>query len=211
MHVDRYSCYMTVMGDSPIFDVTERDGVVEVRGFTTGEVIDALQTFKRVRGVQADHLAGTKDDLLAALMHNEVPLTPPASLRQAHRLATRRNALLTTPAFTFETLAELRGEKPGATRTWFSRRRTEHRVFSVPHRGRTVIPAFQLTEDGDLRDDLADVLRPLLAAELDGWAVWSWMTQPTSFLSGGVPEVVAASAPARAATAARRFAARPVA
>ena len=74
-----------------------------------------------------------------------------------------------------------------------------------------MIPAFQLTEDGDLRDDLADVLRPLLEAELDGWAVWSWMTQPTSFLSGGVPEVVAASAPARAATAARRFAARPVA
>jgi len=142
-------------------------------------------------------------------MSTEVPLTPPASLRQAQRLASLRDALLATPSYSYTTLAEVRGEQESTTRTWFSRKRGEHRAFAVQHRGRTVIPAFQLTESGEVRVDLANVLTPLLKADLDGWVVWSWLTRPTSLLSGQTPEEVARTAPSRAEAASQRFAVRP--
>jgi hypothetical protein len=194
------------------FDVADHaGGSVEVRGYTSAEVIDALRILFQVRLAQADQVSATREELVHALMSKKVSLVPPSSLRQAQRLASLRDALLATPVYTYATLAQVRREQESTTRTWFSRKRAEHRVFAVPHRGRTLIPAFQLTESGDVRSDLAAVLGPLAKAELDGWAVWSWLTRPSSLLSGGTPEDVARKSPDRAATAARRFAQRPAA
>lgn len=196
---------MVVTGMDADFDVTTRGEAVEVKGYDRDEVIEALRLREVYRTVRGETIAGVKERLLQAMMVNGIPLISPASLTQAQRLASLRQALLTTPAFTNETLAELRGESVPATRTWVSRRRNKGRLFTVSDGGRTVIPAFQFDDRGETRGDLAGVLEPLLRARLDGWAIWSWLTRPTGRLSGEVPEVVAASNPKRAATAAQRF------
>jgi hypothetical protein len=49
-------------------------------------------------------------------------------------------------------------------------------------------------------------LAELRAACVDGWESWTWLTSPSSYLSGDVPEQVAVTDPARAAQDAARFA-----
>ena len=193
------------------YDVTEHQGVVEVRGATAAEVSEALETYAKLRDLQGFHVTATKDSLVDALMRLQVPLTPPASVRQAQRLAARRDALLTTPAFSHATLAKLRGQKVSSSRTWFYRQQSKGRLFAVSHKGQTVIPAFHLTDTGDVRPELAPLITQLQEAGLDGWAIWHWLTSPTAWLSGEAPEKVAVTDPDRAATAARRFAAIPAA
>ncbi len=58
----------------------------------------------------------------------------------------------------------------------------------VAPEARTVVPAFQLDAAGDVRDDLVAVLEPLLAARMDPWRTWAWLTQPAALLGGLVPE-----------------------
>lgn len=193
------------------YDVTEHHGVVQVRGATATEVSDALETYARLRDLQGFHVTATKDSLVDALMRVQVPLTPPASVRGAQRLAARRDALLTTPAFSHATLAKLRGQKVSSSRTWFYRQQSKGRTFAVSRKGQTVIPAFQMTDTGDVRPELAPLIAPLQTAGLDGWAIWQWLTSPTAWLSGETPERVAVTDPDRAAEAARRFAATPAA
>jgi hypothetical protein len=145
-------------------------------------------------------------------MINNVSLTPPATLAQAQRLATRRDALLATPVLTHETLRKLRGDtRESSTRTWLARRRAARAVFTVAHNGKTLIPAFQLDADGEPRAELQPILSVLAEAGIQGWSVWAWLTGRTSLLSGAIPEQVAGTAPARALRAAQRFAARPAA
>ena len=193
------------------FHVTQRQGVVEVEGATASEVSDAMTVYGKLRELQGFHVAATKSDLVNAFMRTEVSLTPPASVRIAQRLASRRDALLTTPTFSSATLAQLRGQQDSSARTWFYRQQKKGRLFSVIHHGEVVIPAFQLTDIGDVRPELAAMIEPLRQAGVDGWAIWNWLTSPTSWLSGQTPEAVAGKEPDRAATAARRFAARPAA
>lgn len=143
-------------------------------------------------------------------MSREVSLIPPATLIQAQRLAAHRNALLATPVFTHETLSELRGNaRPSSTRTWLTRRRDEHALFTVNVKGTTVIPAFQLDENGEPRPELQPIVSALQEGGIEGWSLWTWLTKPTSFLSGGVPEEVARTNPERALRAAQRFAPAP--
>ena len=162
--------------------------------------------------MQADHAAATRADLVQALMVHNVSLTPPATLAQAQRLATRRAALLATPVLTYESLRELRGDaRVSSTRTWVTRRRDARELFTVTYNGRTLIPAFQLDDHGEPRAELQPVLSALIDAGVRGWSLWTWLTTPTSFLSGGVPEQVARTAAARVLRAARRFAVSPAA
>ena len=72
------------------------------------------------------------------------------------------------------------------------------------------MPAFQLTADGEPRPDLAPVLEPLLAARMDPWRAWAWLTQPAALLGGQVPERAAADPETAdlAAVAAARLAER---
>lgn len=219
------------------FDIARRDDRLEIRGLTPSELDETLvqlqliqhlqaenvvsgddltvmlqQMIELVHVLQAEHTAAIRNDLLHVLMSREVSLTPPASLIQAQRLTAHRAALLATPAFTHETLSELRGSaSESSTRTWLARRREEHAVFTVSHKGKTVIPAFQLDEGGEPRPELQPMLSALHEGGLDGWSVWTWLTKPSSFLSGGIPEEVARTNPSRALRAAQRFASAPVA
>lgn len=175
-----------------------------------GEVAEVLELLNLVRTLQAEHVDATRDDLLRALMGRNVSLTPLASLNQTRQLATHRTALLATPFHTYESLAKLLDKSESNTRTWVARRRDAHELFTVTYNGRTLIPEFQFVEHGKLRSEL----QPMLAALDDGsvadWSLWTWLTTPTSFLSGEVPEQVARTDPARALRAAQRFAAGPV-
>lgn len=183
------------------------------RGVELERLTEALgQLLELVHALQAEHVEAIRGDLLQVLMSREVTLTPPATLTQAQRLATHRDALLATPVLTYETLSELRGDKSvSSTRTWLARRRDDHALFTVNYTGRTLIPAFQLDARGEPRPELRPILSALHEGGVQGWSLWTWLTKPTSFLSGSVPEEVARTDPARALHAAERFAAGPIA
>jgi len=194
------------------YEIAQHGDHVEVRGTTGRQVAEALDLLEKVRALQADHAAAIRGDLLHALMLQNVSLTPPATLAQAQRLATRRAALLATPVLTHNTLRQLRGDASASTtRTWVTRRRDEHALFTVKHDGRTLIPAFQLNEDGQPRSELRPILSTLIEAGIRGWSLWTWLTTPTSFLSGGIPEQMARSDLRRVLRAAEGFAAAPAA
>jgi hypothetical protein len=190
------------------YQVAERAGHLEVRGVSRREVEEALELIGRVRVLQSDHVAATRADLTRTLMARNVDLTPPATLAQAQRLATHRDALLATPVFTHDTLRALRGDtRTSSTRTWLTRRRDNHELFTITYNGRALIPAFQLDEQGVPRPELQPVLEALADAGVTGWPLWTWLTSPTALLSGEIPEQLARTAPDRVVRAARRFAA----
>lgn len=112
----------------------------------------------------------------------------PVPLVQIARRARVREALLASPWFSYETLAALRGASVEATRFAVHKANGAHRMLVVAAEERTLVPAFQLTADGQPRPDLAPVLEPLLAARMDPWHAWAWLTQPAALLSGLVPE-----------------------
>jgi hypothetical protein len=166
-----------------------------------------LELFNAIRTLQAEHVEASREELLRALMGHGVSLTPAATLQQSKRLATHRNALLATPFHTYTSLSEQRDSSESNTRTWVARRRQAHKLFTVDHDGRTLIPAFQFDEHGELRTELAPLLAALAQRGVRDWSLWTWLTSPTSFLSGEVPERIATTDPARALRAAQRFAA----
>jgi hypothetical protein len=203
---------MPEVADTPHYDVAEQADHVEVRGVSGNDVIEALHLLDAVRDLQANQVHDNRGDLVRALMTSGVSLTPPATLAQARRLASQRDALLATPVLTYDTLRLVRGDtKESSSRTWFTRRRAERAVFAVTHNGRTLIPAFQLDQFGRPRPELAPMLNVLRSGGIDGWQLWTWLTNPTSLLSGQTPETVARTSPERALLAASRFAAAPAA
>lgn len=190
------------------YEVAEQAGHLEVRGVSRRYVEEALELIGQVRILQADHASTARADLLRVLMARHVALTPPATVAQAQRLAGHRDALLATPVFTHDTLRALRGDTTtSSTRTWLTRRRENHEVFTLTHQGRTVIPAFQIDELGAPRAELQPILAALANAGITGWPLWTWLTSPTALLSGEIPEQLARRAPARVLRAAQRFAA----
>ncbi len=132
---------------------------------------------------------------LDALLHSdgtEPQHAVPVQLLQLARQAWLRDQLLASPWHTYETLAELRGSTTEATRFAVHKAGGEHRLLVVAEGERTLVPAFQLTAEGEPRPDLAPVLAPLLAAGMDPWRAWAWLTQPAALLGGLVPERAAA-------------------
>ena len=111
----------------------------------------------------------------------------PLPLLQIARQARVRVELLGTPWFTYETLAEVRGASIDATRFAVHRDARDRRLLVVTEGDRTLVPAFQLTADGALRPDLEQALAPLLAAGMDAWKAWAWLTRPAALLGGAVP------------------------
>jgi hypothetical protein len=116
----------------------------------------------------------------------------PVALVLIARQVRLRDQLLATRWFTYETLAELRGASLEATRFAVHKAAQTHRLLVVATEERTLVPAFQLTAEGEARPDLVAVLEPLLAARMDPWRVWAWLTQPAALLGGQVPEQAAA-------------------
>jgi Protein of unknown function (DUF2442) len=128
---------------------------------------------------------------------------------QAQRLAAHRSRLLATGWLTVAELAARRGDADvAATGAWLATRLLARELIVVTGPdGNLVVPAFQLTEAGDPRPELGPLLSALRAAGIGGWAAWTWLTSPSSLLSGDLPEQVAISDPARAVRVAARFAA----
>ena len=62
-----------------------------------------------------------------------------------------------------------------------------HRLLVVPVEDRVVVPAFQLSVEGEIRPDVAPLLEPLLAARMDPWRAWAWLTQPAALTLGRAP------------------------
>ncbi|GAA2139905.1 hypothetical protein GCM10009844_09110 [Nocardioides koreensis] len=116
----------------------------------------------------------------------------PVPLVLIARQARLRGELLASSWFTYETLAELRGASLEATRFAVHKAAQSHRLLVVTADERALVPAFQLTAAGEPRPELVAVLEPLLAARMDPWRAWSWLTQPAGLLGGQVPERAAA-------------------
>ncbi|WP_141015056.1 hypothetical protein [Nocardioides sambongensis] len=112
----------------------------------------------------------------------------PVALVQLRRLVRVRAGLLASPVLGYAGLAELRGVSENAARFAAHKESDRHRLLLVPHEGEVLVPGFQLTAEGELREELAPVLAPLLAGGLDPWQVWAWLTQPAGLLGGMVPE-----------------------
>lgn len=132
---------------------------------------------------------------LDRLLHSEgsdPEYAVPVPLVLIARQARLRGELLASPWFTYETLAEVRGATLDATRFAVHKAAQDHRLLVVAADERTLVPAFQLTDEGEPRPELAAVLEPLLAARMDPWRAWAWLTQPAGLLGGQVPERAAA-------------------
>ncbi|MCL8023879.1 hypothetical protein [Nocardioides bruguierae] len=119
----------------------------------------------------------------------------PVGLLQVARRAETRARLLASPTHDHASLAAVRGTSENATRFAVTKAGNERRMLVVPAPeggGAVLVPAFQLGEDGGVREELLAVLEPLLAAGGDPFAVWAWLTQPAALLGGQVPEQAAA-------------------
>lgn len=113
----------------------------------------------------------------------------PLPLLQLARQARVRAELIDSEWHTYATLAERRGATLEATRFAVHKASADRRLLVVTDEARVLVPAFQLAADGSLRGDLEPVLAPLLAAEMDPWKVWAWLTRPAGLLGGAVPEI----------------------
>ncbi|GAA1506653.1 hypothetical protein [Nocardioides humi] len=111
----------------------------------------------------------------------------PLALVQLRRQAQVRAALLASPTHTYATLAQVRGVSENAARFAVHKAAERGALLVVPHDGGVLVPAFQLTGDGEVRPELTAVLEPLLASRMDPWQVWTWLTQPAGLLGGQVP------------------------
>lgn len=154
-----------------------------------------LPTFTRDAAGRAVWSDPDRLDELDRLLHSvgsEPEHAVPVGLVVIARQARLRTELLATPWFTYDTLAAVRGASVDATRYAVHKAAQGHRLLVVPVEERVVVPAFQLTAAGEPRPDLAPVLEPLLAAGMDPWRAWAWLTQPAALTLGQVPERAAA-------------------
>ena len=161
----------------PTFD-RGADGVVTWTDPGTGEPLTSGQLADLDRLLHQDG-----DDPVHAV---------PLALVRLRRLAQVRERLLDSEVLDYEGLAARRGTTLNATRFAVHKAGDQHALLVVTDGERVVVPAFQLTPDGGLRPELEPVLRPLLAAGMDPWQVWAWLTEPVALLGGEVPHEVAA-------------------
>lgn len=112
----------------------------------------------------------------------------PLPLLQLARTARVREELLAEPWFDYAGLAAVRGTSVEATRFAVHKEAGDRRLLVVSEQGRTVVPAFQLSHEGWLRPELERTVTPLLAAGMDPWRAWAWLTRPAALLGGQVPQ-----------------------
>lgn len=129
---------------------------------------------------------------LDAMLHqdgDEPVHAVPLALVQLRRQAAVRAALLASPTHTYASLGELRGVSENAARFAVHKAAERRVLLVIAYDEGVLVPAFQLDATGELRAELAPLLEPLLAAGMDPWQVWAWLTQPAGLLGGAVPEI----------------------
>lgn len=188
-------------------EVTEEAGHVEVTGISKDRVQQALRLLQAAEDVRITARGDLAASINKAMLKVKMPVVPEATLRQIQRSAALNEELLELGYQTHESLAQIKQAQQSSVRTWVSRLRMNHELFTVKLGGKILIPSVQLTEAGELRPEVADLVRPLSKAGLDGWALWAWLVKPTGLLSGQVPAELAQTNPDRAQRAAARYAA----
>lgn len=118
----------------------------------------------------------------------------PVALVRLRRESRVRAELLDGGWRSYAEVGRLRGVSENAARFALHKAAERRAVLLVQHEGATLVPAFQLDEQGQVRDELLPVLEPLLAAPLDPWRAWIWLTTPAALLSGAVPHEAARDA-----------------
>ena len=91
----------------------------------------------------------------------------------------------------YAAVGRLRGVSENAARFALHKAAERRAVLLVPHDGATLVPSFQLDPQGQVRDELLTVLEPLMAAGVDPWRTWIWLTSPAALLGGAVPHEAA--------------------
>lgn len=186
-------------------EITEESGHIEVTGISKARVQEAIRLLgavDMVRVVARSNLASTVNQ---AMLSANMPVVPKTTQRQIQRSAALNEELLSLGYETHESLALKKQGPPSSARTWVSRLRKDHRLFTVKLGGQTLVPAVQLDEDGNLREDVSALVQSLSKAGLNGWSLWAWLCNPTGLLSGKIPSEVVAVDRKRAQKAADRY------
>lgn len=116
----------------------------------------------------------------------------PVPLVLLARKARLRAALLAGEETGYDRLARARGTSVNATRFAVHKANQAHALLLVAAGDDVVLPAFQFDPDGVVRPELGPVLTSLLAAGMDPWDAWIWLTHPAGLLGGEIPERLAA-------------------
>lgn len=138
----------------------------------------------------ADDRVAELDTLLRATGDDPAHGVPIALVR-LRRDARVRAALLDGGWLDYAGVAHLRGVSENAARFALHKAAERRTVLLVQHEGATLVPSFQLDERGEVRTELLAVLEPLLAAGVDPWRAWIWLTTPAALLGGAVPHEAA--------------------
>lgn len=115
----------------------------------------------------------------------------PVELVRLRREMRLRETLLADGWLDYAGVARLRGVSENAARFAVHKAYDRRTLLLVQHEGRTLVPSFQLDERGEVRTELLTVLEPLLAARVDPWRMWIWLTTPAGLLGGDVPHELA--------------------
>ena len=115
----------------------------------------------------------------------------PIALVRLRRESRVRASLLDGGWLDYAAVAALRGVSENAARFALHKAAERRTVLLVQHDGATLVPSFQLDDEGQVRDELLAVIEPLLAAGVDPWRAWVWLTTPAGLLGGAVPHEAA--------------------
>lgn len=116
----------------------------------------------------------------------------PVPLVLLARKARLRRVLYEAEQPGYDRLAAVRGTSVNATRFAAHKAKESADLLLVAAGDEVLLPAFQFDGAGQVRTELAPVLRALLGAGMDPWDAWIWLTQPAGLLGGEVPEQLAA-------------------
>ncbi len=160
-----------------------------------------LPTYERVGGAVRWHDPATGDELDAERLGeldralravgDDPAHGVPVELVRLRRDAAVRESLLDGGWLTYADVGRLRGVSENAARFALHKAAERRTVLLVQHEGGTLVPAFQLDATGEVRAELLAVLEPLLAARVDPWRAWIWLTTPAALLAGAVPHEAA--------------------
>jgi len=157
--------------------VRDADGVAHWREPVTGELLGTSRLTEldhQLRSVGADPVHGV-----------------PVALVQLRREGRVRAALLDGGWWDYAGVARLRSVSVNTARFALHKAAERRAVLLVQHEGAILVPAFQLDGAGEVRGELLAVLEPLLAAGIDPWRTWIWLTTPAALMGGAVPHEAA--------------------
>ena len=148
----------------------------------TGDAVHWVELGQPVRAELDRQLRAHGDDPAHAV---------PVALVRLRRESRLRQELLDGGWLDYAGVAARRGVSENAARFALHKAAERRTVLLVQHEGRTLVPAFQLDDAGEVRDELLAVLEPLLAAGVEPWRAWIWLTTPAGLLGGAVPHEAA--------------------